>query len=368
MLDVQPDISFIKNLQKTTGSQLTTCMQCGACTAACSLSEANNVFPRKQMIMAAWGMKDRLMADPNIWTCHQCGDCTSTCPRGVKPAEILAALRLRQISHYSKPGFVSRWMQDIRFLPLVVLFPAIMITLILILAGTFSPLDFSMPEGPVNYGKFFPHGWLNGSFTLLFILSAIVGIRGMRSYWKNMKRLQEAKQAVPMFTFKKIWQVFRSILDHRDFNRCQENKSRSLAHLFVFWGFILLLFVTFFAILSTIFFEYPLDFVNPIKIAGNLGALLLLGGSSLMILHRLRKKNSLESRYADWFFLLSFWLLTLSGLLVEGARFHEWSSAYYLYFGHLVLVWIIILYFPYTKFAHFFFRTTALLFLKQKGN
>ena len=366
MLTVQPDIKFIEDLQAATGSLLTTCMQCGACTAACSLSEAENLFPRKQMILAAWGVKERLMADPHVWTCHQCGDCTITCPRGVKPGEILAALRLKQITHYSKPGFLSRWMQDIRFLPLVLLFPVVIITAILILAGTFSPGDFSMPEGPVDYGEFFPHGWLNGSFTILFLLSAFAGINGIRAYWKNMKGLQEGQIEAPRMTLPKIWQVFRSILVHRDFNRCQENKGRSLAHLFVFWGFILLLFVTFFAILSTIFWEYPLDILNPIKIAGNLGAFLLLGGSSLMILHRLRKKNSLESRYADWFFLVSFWLLTLSGLLVEGARFHEWGFAYHLYFLHLVLVWIIILYFPYTKFAHFLYRTTAMLFLKRK--
>jgi quinone-modifying oxidoreductase subunit QmoC len=343
-------------------------MQCGACTAACSLSEAENVFPRKQMILAAWGVKERLMADPNVWTCHQCGDCTITCPRGVKPGEILAALRQKQISHYSKPGFLARWMQDIRYLPLVLLVPVVIITTILILAGTFSPGDFSMPDGPVNYGEFLPHGWLNGSFTLLFVLAAIAGIGGIRAYWKNMKSLQEVNPPTPRPTLPRFWQVFRSILVHRDFNRCQENKSRSLSHLLVFWGFILLLFVTFFAILSTIFFEYPLDILNPIKIAGNLGAFLLLGGSSLMILQRLRKKQSLESRYVDWFFLVSFWLLTLSGLLVEGARFREWSAAYHLYFIHLVLVWIIILYFPYTKFAHFLYRTTALLFLRQKGN
>ena len=105
MIEVSPDIEFIEKLQGRTGSQLTTCMQCGACTASCSLSEDQDVFPRKQMIMAAWGMKDRLMADPHVWTCHQCGDCTVSCPRGVKPGEILAALRQAQIVHYSKPGF-----------------------------------------------------------------------------------------------------------------------------------------------------------------------------------------------------------------------------------------------------------------------
>ncbi len=366
MLEVHPDIQFIEDLQEATGSQLTTCMQCGACTAACSLSEGENVFPRKQMIMAAWGMKDRLMADPNVWTCHQCGDCTLTCPRGVKPGEILAALRLKQISFYSKPAFISSWMLDIRYLPLVILFPALIIMMILILAGTFTLTDLSMPEGPVDYGEFFPHGWLNGSFTILFVLSAMAGINGIRSYWKNMKSLEENNSTLPRLTLQSFWKVMRNIMVHRDFNRCTENKSRSLAHLFVFWGFILLLFVTFFAILSTIFFEYPLGILNPIKIAGNLGAFLLLGGSSLMIFHRLRKKNSLESRYGDWFFLVSFWLLTFSGMLVEGARFHEWGFAYHLYFLHLVLVWIIILYFPYTKFAHFLYRTTALLFLKLK--
>lgn len=367
MLDIRPDISFIEELQAATGSQLTTCMQCGACTAACSLSEENNVFPRKQMIMAAWGMKDRLMADPNVWTCHQCGDCTLTCPRGVKPGEILAALRQAQISHYARPVFLSRWMQDIRYLPLLILLPALIITIILILAGTFTLSNFSLPEGPVNYGEFFPHGWLNGSFTFLFALSALAGINGISHYWKQMSNVRENSPPRPNLTFQDFWQVIRRVMVHRDFNRCTEHKSRSLAHLLVFWGFILLLFVTFFAILSTIFFEYPLDILNPVKVAGNIGALCLIAGSSLMILQRLTHRETLASGYADWFFLLSFWLLTLSGILVEAARFLQWGSAYHLYFGHLVLVWIIILYFPYTKFAHFLYRTTALLFLKLKA-
>jgi quinone-modifying oxidoreductase subunit QmoC len=366
MLDVRPDISFIEDLQTASGSQLTTCMQCGACTAACSLSEEGNVFPRKQMIMAAWGMKDRLMADPNVWTCHQCGDCTLTCPRGVKPGDILAALRQAQISHYARPVFLSRWMQDIRYLPWLVLLPAIIIAGILLLAGTFSLSGFSLPDGPVDYGKFFPHGWLNGSFTFLFALSAMAGINGISRYWRNMKNLQEDSSSWPRLSFHSFWQVIRRIMVHRDFNRCTEHKSRSLAHLLVFWGFILLLFVTFFAILSTIFFEYPLDILNPIKIAGNAGALLLAVGSSMMIINRLVKKNTLNSHYGDWLFLLSFWLLTFSGILVEAARFLQWGSAYHIYFCHLVLVWIIILYFPYTKFAHFLYRTTALLFLKLK--
>lgn len=360
MIEIRPDIAFIEKLQEAAGSQLTTCMQCGACTASCSLSQDQNVFPRKQMIMAAWGMKDHLMADPNIWTCHQCGDCSVSCPRGVKPGEILAALRQEQIVYYSKPGFLASWMQDPKFLPLVLLFPVAVIILILTLAGT-----FIVPAGPVDYSSFFPHGWLNGSFTALFILSTIAAVTGIRKFWKNIKAVKT--QTAPATGNRSFIHVILNIMSHRDFNGCGEQKHRSLAHFMVLWGFVLLLFVTAFAILSTILFEYPLGFLNPIKIAGNTGAIMLLCGISLMILNRLLKPDAINSNYADWFFLVSFWMLTVSGILVEAARFLEWAGAYHIYFFHLVMVWIIILYYPYTKFAHFLYRTVALIKVKSSG-
>ena len=168
MIQVQPDISFIEDLKAATGSSLSTCMQCGACTAACELSVDQDVFPRRQMILAAWGMKEQLMSDPNVWTCHQCGDCTESCPRGVKPGEILAALRKQQYLYYARPGFIARMLHKPAYLPLAVGFPVLIIHFILMMAGT-----LSVPEGKVDYSRFFPHAWLNSSFTLLFLLSTL---------------------------------------------------------------------------------------------------------------------------------------------------------------------------------------------------
>jgi len=368
MLHVKPDISFIEQLRRTTGSALSTCMQCGACTAACELSADQEVFPRKQMIMAAWGMKEQLMADPHVWSCHQCGDCNETCPRGVNPGEILASLRKQQYMHYARPSFLALWLSRPAFLPLAIGFPALVIMLILMLAGT-----FHIPEGRVDYSAFFPHAWLNGSFTLLFLLSTIGIVISLRGYWRKMKAGREEKQEPKgqdenrdSIANKSFFQVILNILAHRDFNKCGQQKHRSLAHFLVLWGFGLLLLVTAFAILSTILFEYPLGFLNPIKIAGNIGAVMLLVGSSLMIIQRLTRPDIIQSDYSDWFFLVSFWLLTASGILVEAARFLEWSSAYHLYFFHLVMVWIIIFYYPYTKFAHFLYRTLALLVIRKK--
>ena len=358
MIRVQPDIAFIEHLRDETGSALNTCMQCGACTAVCELSSDQNVFPRKQMILAAWGMKDQLMSDPNIWKCHQCGDCTESCPREVKPGEILVALRKQQYLFYARPAAIARMIRKPAFLPAVIGFPVLIIVFILLMAGT-----LAIPEGTVNYSEFFPHAWLNASFSILFFLSTAGIVISMRKFWKNMKA--EMKGDSDPSAALSFLQVVLNIFAHRDFNRCGEQKHRSLAHFLVFWGFGLLLFVTFFAILSTILFEYPLSFFNPIKIAGNTGAIMLLIGTSLLIIRRLLKADSIKSDYSDWLFLISFWLLTVSGILVEAARFLDWQSAYHLYFFHLVMVWIIILYYPYTKFAHFLYRTTALISMRK---
>ena len=236
------------------------------------------------------------------------------------------------------------------------------------MAGT-----FAIPEGDVDYSAFFPHAWLNGSFILLFLLSTLGIVISLRKFIRNIKSRQdqagqtsagqEPSNLIP--EGQSFLRVILNILSHRDFNQCTEQRHRSLAHLLVLWGFIILLFVTAFAILSTYFFEYPLDLLNPVKIAGNTGAVMLLTGSSIMIIVRLLRPRRIRSDYTDWFFLVSLWLLIVSGIIVEAARFLNWSSAYHLYFFHLVMVWIIILYYPYTKFAHFLYRTVALVVLRK---
>ncbi len=139
--------------------------------------------------------------------------------------------------------------------------------------------------------------------------------------------------------------VIKEILFHRTFSSCKINRFRQFAHLLSFYGFILLLMVTLFAILATIFFDYPMPFLHPVKITGNIAGLAMITGCIIMIWKRLFPGNiKIQSNYFDWFFLTSILLLALSGFFVQFARFENWSIAYHIYFIHLVLVWMVIMY------------------------
>jgi len=358
MKPISPDIGFIKEIKKDTGISFHACIQCGSCSVVCNVSPDENPFPRKEMIWSAWGLKDKLMGDPDIWLCHQCGDCSDTCPRGVKPADVLAALRRQTYIKYSGPGFLTKMLSKPAFLPVAILVPVIIILLIIWLSGT-----TGIPDGPVDYSKFFPHFQLNLSFSILLLIVIVGLIPGLRKFWKNLHDNMpgDRKQS-------SIWSflsVIKDIVIHRYFNKCTARKYTTYAHLLIFSGFILLLFVTLVAIVNVIFFEYPMHLWHPAKIAGNLASLMLLVGLILMIFKRIRERDRFGSNYFDWSFLIFLLLLTITGTLTQVARFQNWSIAYYIYFIHLVLVWMIVIYFPYTKFGHFIYRLMAMVYAKS---
>ena len=103
-MQINPDLQFIKYLKGAGGDTLKKCYQCATCSVVCPLSSDNKPFPRKEMIWAQWGLKDKLVADPDVFLCHQCGDCTAYCPRGAKPGDVLGAIRAYAYTHYGFPS------------------------------------------------------------------------------------------------------------------------------------------------------------------------------------------------------------------------------------------------------------------------
>ncbi len=361
-LKIEPHIDFKKELVRISGSPLNQCMQCGSCSAVCSLAPPERPFPRKEMIWSGWGMKERLMGNVDVWLCHRCGDCSDTCPREVKPADVLAAIRLKSYEYYARPRFMGKLLSRPALLPLAILFPVAVITAILLLAGT-----FRIPPGEVDYSAFFPHLWLNTTFTGITLLSYGLALTGLIAFRRDMKRLfpdnqgnQEKRSG--------LFGVLAEVILHRNFSRCDKGRPGTAAHILLFSGFALLILVTLYAIWASLNGLYPLALTHPFKIAGNIASLMIYAGLGIMIGQRIRKDRVTgKSGYADWLLLVSILLLTLSGTLVQWARFGDWAAAYPLYFFHLVAVWFVIIYLPWSKLGHIFFRTLALVHARSIG-
>lgn len=358
---IQPDIKFKRELGRLSGSQLNQCMQCGTCSAVCSLAPADRPFPRKEMIWSGWGLKEKLLGNVDVWLCHQCGDCSKTCPRDVKPADVIAAIRQKTYEHYIRPRFLGKMVSRPALLPVALAIPVVVIVAILSLAGT-----FTIPEGPVDYSAFFPHALLNATFSAITLLFYFLASLGIGAFWKDMKRITppvDGRQGrVPFF------RVMGEILSHSNFSGCGSRRTRQAAHMLVFFGFGLLILVTLYAIWASLTHKYPLTLLNPFKIAGNVASVMIYSGLGIMIYQRLSDRELFgKSGYSDWLLLVAITLLTLSGTLVEMARFGQWAIAYHLYFFHLVAVWFVIMYLPFTKLGHVFYRTTALLYARSIG-
>ena len=115
--------------------------------------------------------------------------------------------------------------------------------------------------------------------------------------------------------------------------------------------------------------ETPYSLVNPIKWIGNVGAVILIFGSSLALVNRLSQgEDAGKGTYFDWLFLLVVLGTGVTGLLSEILRLADLpGAAYPTYFIHLVCVWFLFAYFPFSKFAHALYRTTALVYARHIG-
>ena len=69
---IEPDLDFIKKIGALGGEDLKKCYQCATCSVACAISPDTKPFPRKEMIAASWGLKDKLVGNSDIWLCHNC--------------------------------------------------------------------------------------------------------------------------------------------------------------------------------------------------------------------------------------------------------------------------------------------------------
>jgi len=364
---LQPDLQFKREIMGLDAHDLTTCYQCGTCSAVCPLSTADNPFPRKEMVWVQWGLKDRVLGNPSIWMCHQCGTCNTYCPRDAKPANVMAALREYSIAHYAVPQFMGKALNDPRWLPLLFAVPAILFGLVLASLGHLTAL----PEGRIVFSKFIPIMAIEVIFTLAIALVAIGEVVAGVRYWRAMDAQAGRNGHDPR---RHVIPTVLEILRHARFRRCDEEPAGTrqtfkshlhATHLLIFYGFIGLVITTASVGIGIYGFGYltPWPFWHPVKILGNVSGAAVVVALCVFLWRRIADGSRAgKSTYSDWLFLSILLLTTLTGFFSQWLRLADLRVAYPMYFVHLLLIFFLLVYIPYSKFAHLVYRTVAMLY------
>lgn len=384
---IEPDIEFIRAVKKAGGDTLKKCYQCASCSAVCNLSPDSRPFPRKEMLLAGWGQSEELVRDPDIWLCYQCNDCTQYCPREARPGDVLAAIRSYVYRHFSFPSFMGRALSDPRALPLLLLIPVlILLACILFFAPRTGSGGFRFLESDViNFNLFLPHSIVDVLFVLGNVVIFIFATVGFVRFWKSLQRPEDKKE---LSFITGLALTIKEIVSHSRFSDCDTNRPRRIGHMLLLFGFVGAM-VTTGAIFLLSFlphylsqlglesihglFEPPYDkaigLPHPVKILGALSGLALVIGGGMLIYRRLMNRDEVGANgYSDCLFLYLLFFTGLTGMLSWLIRLTGVAMlAYGSYFLHLVCVYFLLWYMPYSKFAHMIYRTLALVHARSVG-
>jgi quinone-modifying oxidoreductase subunit QmoC len=378
---IKPDLQFVNEIIKGGGESLKKCYQCATCSVVCNVTPEGNPFPRKEMVLAQWGQKDKLIASPDVWLCHQCSDCTAYCPRGAKPGEVLNAIRKQSIKHVAMVPFFAKIATDAKLLPILFAIPMVLFYAILVVLGNGS---FSAPRAEGNimaYHKFVPVPVIDTVFILTAIFAAASAIVGIKRLWSGMKAQAGGLQSTGSLGGDIISSV-TTILAHSKFADCNVNRLRQWGHMLLFYSFAGLAVVTTWAIVYLYGFELlgiqpfgpfhfgesPYPNGDPVKILALISSIAFAAGVVILLLNRFAKAGKAGmGSYFDWIFLLIVLGVGTTGMLSWALRLADMSAGYLVYYFHLVFVWSLFAYAPYSKFAHLFYRTTAMVFARHSG-
>ncbi len=384
-MDVQPDLDFIRYLKTAGGDTMKKCYQCATCSVVCPLSTEENPFPRQEMIWSGWGMKDKLVADPNVFLCHQCGDCTAYCPRGAKPGDVLGAIRAYAYTALGWPTGLAKLASSAKGLPMLIAIPTVIIFVLWAISGGMV-IPGSEEFASHGYQRFFGHWdfhWLGKNVAFIdtfmlaaFGLAAVASYKGVTTMWRKMCEREgvntDFKPSMVQMVRDFVWPSVVEIVQHSRFKECVTNRNRETGHKPLMYAFGGLFIVTAWSAIANDVLGLwipslhgPMSVWNPVKILANVSAVAMIVGIGILWANRSKSEaeDNITPTFYDWFLIWEIMAVGVTGLLAEVARWAGLAApGYIIYFIHLVTVMMLFMYMPYTKFAHLIYRTTAMTF------
>jgi quinone-modifying oxidoreductase subunit QmoC len=276
---------------------------------------------------------------------------------------------------HQSPRFMSRIPTSARYLPLAVAIPAAIVVVLVLTAAVVFRDGPAVPDGDILFEHFIGHGWLDIFVLTVVGVVAAVAATGIRRHWKGLQgTVPSALPRQPLGGA--VRGTAEEVLKHDGFETWTVSDVQRRAHLKIFYGFLGLLAATTGAAIYTEIFpilgidwhdnELSLPIWDPVKIVGNVGGIALLVGLT-QVISTWRRRSSDRAGYSDWFFPALLGLTVLSGFSTEILRYAGVRLAYPAYAVHLVFVFGLFVYFPFSKFAHALYYPTGFTFARSIG-
>ena len=370
---VTPD--FVDEIKKYGAVHIEDCINCGNCTAICSLSTEETPLPRTSLRYLQVGLKDKMLGSLEPWLCYYCGECTQTCPKSADPAETMMSIRRWLIAQYDRSGHGAKLYTSAKAAWRSVFFYAL-VPLVLIIIGHVlgalgvRPFDqLAIVTDQVELNRFAPVLWV---WIIVLIDFAFLGYRlfsNIRTMHKLVMKPDENKipqgvyinelktLAVHAFTQKR-WR------DCRD-----DDKSRWLKHLILVAGYGTML-----VLIVSLLWWFQTDNLYPIyhpqRWVGYLATVFLLFTSGEALIGRIRQKDEMHkhSHHSDWMFPAFLFFGSLTGIFVNIFRYAGWPwPTYIMYVVHMmVMVPMLETEVGIGKWTHIFYRPLAIFFQQVK--
>lgn len=371
---VNADLQFVEGVLSSGGQDLKKCYQCSTCTVACPLTPEGAPFPRKEMITAQWGIKDKLLGSMDSWLCFHCNDCSDQCPRGAKPGDVMAAIRNMSIKHFATPSVVGNLTSTFGGVLLLLLLPMLIIggVIFAVHGGDFSSF---MNADKIVFQKMLPITFVD----IIFVTTAAFAVFCIYSSLKKFLRALQAaypKGEGGESLGEAIKGTIIDIMTHKQFKECGINQSRNLAHMLLFYGFVGLAITTGLVVVvhyGNVLFDLweldtPIPFFHPVKILGNVSGLAAIIGIIMIYTRRLNSTVVGTSVSLDWTFIIIVMLIIATGFFAQITRVADMRPlAFFIYYSHLVFIFFLFAYAPNSKMAHMFYRTAALIYARYSG-
>jgi quinone-modifying oxidoreductase, subunit QmoC len=361
---LQPDRKLIEAVMASGAGDLKKCFQCATCSAVCTLSSNGFGFPRQQMLVAQWGLKEKLLEDPGPWLCFYCGECSKTCPRQANPGESMMALRRYLTSQYDWTG-LSRLMYRSAFWEAAIL--AVVSALVVLLFTLPQNFGFHLlgRSGPaalanVRLDMFAPTEIVHLGDTILAVLLGVFLLSNAARMFRHLTRSRQIPARLYLTYLPRM--IFQGVTQAR-WKDCKGSDAVKnwVRHLLLVTGYgtmftLVVIFLPWFQVEDTS--------IRWTSFLGYYATAVLLAATVWMLLDRARKRGEMYqfSHFSDWLFPLLLFLTALSGIAVHVLRVMDLAMpTYVMYTAHLAIaVPMLAVEVPFGKWAHLLYRPLAI--------